>query len=579
MYSNKQEGDSLKKYTVGIDFGTLSGRCLLADVENGQEAAVSVLEFPHQVMSEQLPDGTPLMIDWHLQHPQDYLDVLAHTVRAVLKEAGVLPEQVIGVGVDFTSCTMLPILKDGTPLCFLEEFRSQPNAYVKLWKHHSAQPWADRMNKVAHERGETFIHRYGEKISSEWMFPKILQTLEESPQVYKRADAFLEATDWIVMKLTGKLIRNSCSAGAKACWHKRDGFPSKEYFKALNPEFEHVIEEKFWGEVRSIGTRAGELTKEAAALTGLLEGTPVAVGHLDAHGATIGAKVTGPGKMLIMMGTSSCHEIMCETEHLVPGICGYVEDGIVPGYFGYEAGQACVGDHFSWFMENCLPSSYEEKAKKAGKTVYAYLDELAAAKEVGENGLIALDWWNGNRTVLVDGTLSGMLVGCTLLTRPEDIYRALMEGTAFGTRKIVETFEEYGVPVEEIIIAGGIAQKNPFMMQMYSDVTGRPIRIAGSKQNAALSSCIWAAVAAGKENGGYDEVSEAADKMGSLLDKEYLPDMKNKKAYDALYAEYETLHDYFGRGENQVMKRMKERMEKCRQKKSADERKGDKLTC
>ena len=547
----------MEKYTIGIDFGTLSGRCLLVDVASGKEAAASVYEYPHGVIEGSLPDGKKLPIDWYLQHPKDYLEVLENTVRRTLDKAGVKPEQVIGIGVDFTACTMLPITEDGTPLCMLEKYRSDPNAYVKLWKHHSAQPQADRLTRVAREREESFIKRYGGKISSEWMLPKILQTLEESPDVYRDTYTFLEAGDWIVLQLTGKLMRNSCAAGAKSLWHKRNGFPSKEYFKAVHPGLENVVEDKLKGPVVSIGTRAGLLTDVGAALCGLPAGTPVAVAHLDAHGATIGAKVVSEGKMLVMIGTSSCHELMCREEKEVEGICGYVEDGIVPGYFGYEAGQSCVGDHFSWFVRNCVPSAYEEAAKESGCSIYEYLDRKACAKKVGESGLIALDWWNGNRSVLADGELSGLLIGCTLQTRPEDIYRALIEATAFGTRKIIETFAGYGVPVDEIIMAGGIARKNPFIMQTYADVTGRTIQVAGSEQNAALSSAIWAALAAGSENGGYDDVNLAAEKMGKLMDVAYVPDQAKKRQYDILYREYIALHDYFGRGTNDVMKRLK----------------------
>lgn len=550
----------MEKYTIGIDFGTLSGRCLLVEVESGKEVAASVYEYPHGVIEGRLPGGEKLSIDWYLQHPKDYLEVLENTVGKTLDKAGVKPEQVIGVGVDFTACTMLPVAEDKTPLCMMEEYESDPNAYVKLWKHHSAQPQADRMTKIALDRKEDFIKRYGGKISSEWMLPKILQTLEESPGVYHDAYTFLEAGDWIVWQLTGKLMRNSCAAGAKSLWHKRNGFPSKEYFKAVHPGLENVVEDKLKGPVVSIGKRAGLLTKEGAVLTGLPEGTPVAVAHLDAHGATIGAKVVSEGKMLVMIGTSSCHELMCSEEKEVEGICGYVEDGIVPGYFGYEAGQSCVGDHFSWLVHNCVPAIYEKEAEKAGCSIYEYLDRLASAKKVGESGLIALDWWNGNRSVLADGELSGLLIGCTLQTKPEDIYRALIEATAFGTRKIIETFAEYGVPVDEIIMAGGIARKNPFIMQTYADVTGRTIQIAGSEQNAALSSAIWAALAAGSENGGYDDVALAAEKMGKLQGTAYIPDPEKKRQYDVLYKEYIMLHDHFGRGGNDVMKRLKKIM-------------------
>lgn len=547
----------MEKYTIGVDFGTLSARAVLVNVDSGEEVSTAVADYPHGAISEKLPDGTPLKRDWHLQYPQDYLDTLGSAVRSVMEEAGISNRQVIGIGTDVTGCTMLPILEDGTPLCMLEEFVSDPNAYVKLWKHHSAQPQADRMTQLALERKEKFIKRYGGNISSEWFFPKLWQTLEESPACYEKAYCFIEATDWIVYQLTGKMLRNTCAAGAKALWHKKDGYPSREYFKALDPRLENVVEEKCKGIIQSIGTRAGLVTEKGAAITGLLPGTPVAVGHFDAHGATIGAKVVSEGRMLVMIGTSSCHEIMCKEEHEVLGICGYVEDGIVPGYFGYESGQSAVGDIFSWFIDNCLPARYIKEAKKENLNIYDYLNQLAGDKKPGENGLVALDWWNGNRALSSGGSLSGMILGYTLHTKPEDIYRALIEATAYGTRKIIETFETYGVDVNEIIMAGGIAEKNPFAMQLYADITGRKIQIAGSKQNAALSSAIWGAIAAGKDAGGYDDVAEAAEKMGKLRDNAYVPDENSKKMYDNLYREYMTLYDYFGKGENDVMKRLK----------------------
>lgn len=547
----------MSKYTIGVDFGSLSARAVLVDVESGEEISVSVKEYKHGVISEALPCKTPLKRDWYLQHPEDYLEALGSVIRGVMEEARVDNSQIIGIGTDFTGCTMLPVLEDGTPLCMLDEFVSDPNAYVKLWKHHSSQSQADRMTQMALERKEKFIRRYGGKISSEWFFPKLWQTLEESPKVYDRAYCFIEAADWIVFQMTGKLLRNTCAAGAKALWHKKDGYPSKEYFKALDSRLENVIEEKCRGTIQSIGTKAGEITEKGAALTGLAKGTPVAVGHFDAHGATVGAGIVSEGRMLVMIGTSSCHEIMCREEHEVVGICGYVEDGIVPGYFGYEAGQSSVGDLFSWFIDNCIPAKYLEMAKEENISIYDYLNYLALKKAPGESGIIALDWWNGNRTVLVDGNLTGMLLGCTLQTRPEDIYRALVEATAFGTRKIIETFEEYGVSVRELVMAGGIAKKNPFIMQIYADITGKTIKISGSMQNAALSSAIWGAIAAGEAAGGYDDIAKAAEKLGKLKNKEFVPNGKYKAVYDALYEEYMQLHDYFGRGGNDVMKRLK----------------------
>ncbi|MCM8901349.1 ribulokinase [Caldicoprobacter algeriensis] len=548
-----------KKYAIGVDFGTQSGRAVLVEVDTGREVATAVKEYPHGVMDEYLPDGkTKLEPDWALQHPQDYLDVLAETIPAVLKEAGVSNEDVIGIGIDFTACTMLPIDKDGTPLCFYDEYKSHPHAYVKLWKHHAAQDEANRLNQIAAERGEEFLQRYGGKISSEWLFPKIWQILNEAPEIYERAAKFIEAADWIVLQLTGQEKRNSCTAGYKAIWHKRKGYPSKDFFRALDPRLENVVDEKLSRDIYPIGTKAGEITEKAARLTGLKPGTAVAVGNVDAHVAVPAVGITEEGKMLMIMGTSTCHMLLGKEEKMVPGICGVVEDGIIPGYMGYEAGQSCVGDHFEWFVKNCVPAAYVQEAKEKGISVYRLLAEKAQKLAVGESGLVALDWWNGNRSVLVDVDLTGVIVGCTLLTKPEEIYRALIEATAYGTRMIIETFEEHGIPIYELYAAGGIAEKDPFMMQIYADVTNREIRISGSPQAPALGSAMFGAVAAGKERGGYDSIVEAAKVMAKVKDTVYRPIPENVKMYDRLYAEYKILHDYFGRGANDVMKRLKE---------------------
>ena len=548
-----------KKYTIGVDFGTQSGRAVLVEVDTGEEVATAVKQYPHGVMDEYLPDGrTRLEPDWALQHPQDYLDVLAETIPAVLKEAGVSGEDVIGVGIDFTACTVLPIDKDGTPLCFYEELKSHPHAYAKLWKHHAAQDEANRMNRIAAERSEEFLQRYGGKISSEWLFPKIWQTLNEAPEIYERAAKFIEAADWIVYQLTGRERRNSCAAGYKALWHKKKGYPSNDFFRALDPRLENVVDEKLSRDIYPIGTKAGEVTERAAHLTGLKPGTAVAVGNVDAHVAVPAVGITEEGKMLMIMGTSTCHMLLGKEEKMVPGICGVVEDGIVPGYFGYEAGQSCVGDHFEWFVKNCVPPAYAQEARERGISVYKLLAEKAQKLAVGESGLVALDWWNGNRSVLVDVDLTGVIVGCTLLTKPDEIYRALIEATAYGTRMIIETFEEHGIPIYELYAAGGIAEKDPFMMQIYADVTNREIRISGSPQAAALGSAMFGAVAAGKERGGYDSIVDAAKVMAKVKDTVYRPIPENVKMYDRLYTEYRILHDYFGRGANDVMKRLKE---------------------
>lgn len=548
----------MKKYTIGVDFGTLSGRAVLVEVNTGEEIMSSVYDYPHAVMDKNLPDGTALGVDWALQHPQDYLDVFAHTIPDLIQKTGVSPENIIGIGTDFTACTVLPVLKDGTPLCFLAEYQSNPHAYIKLWKHHAAQDKANELNRIAEERGEKWLARYGGKISSEWAIPKLWQILDEAPEAYEKMDYFIEAADWVIWQLCGVQTRNSCTAGYKEIWHKTDGYPSKEFFKALDPRLENVVEDKLNCSITPLGQKAGSITAEAAKLTGLKVGTAVAVGNVDAHVTIPAVKIDSAAKILGIMGTSTCHILLGDQEKIVPGMCGVVEDGVLPGFYGYEAGQSCVGDHFAWFVNNCLPESYSEAAKQKNISAHQYLTEKASKLAVGESGLVALDWWNGNRSVLVDVDLTGMIIGLTLQSKPEEIYRALIEATAYGTRKIIETFRDSGVPVDEFYASGGISQKNPMAMQIYADICNIPVKIAGSMQGPALGSAIFAAVAAGKAEGGYDDIFNATKKMGNLKDIVYQPIPQHVAVYDKLYAEYDKLHDYFGRGANDVMKRLKQ---------------------
>jgi len=548
----------MAKYTIGVDFGTESGRAVLVDVANGREIATAVYPYSHGVIDEKIPDTEiRLEPDWALQDPQDYVRVFKNTIPAMLKESGVSADDVIGVGIDFTACTMLPTKKDGTPLCDLPEYRNHPHAWVKLWKHHAAQPEADKINETARAMNQDWLNRYGGKISSEWFFSKALQIVNEAPEIYNAADRLIEAADWVVWRLTGNETRNSCTAGYKAIWSKRDGFPSKDYFASLHPTLGSVIEEKMTTDIIPVGQRAGGLSEQAAQWMGLKPGTAVAIANVDAHVAVPAATVTEPGRMVMIMGTSTCDMVLGTEEHIVPGMCGYVEDGIIPGYFGYEAGQSCVGDHFAWFVENGAPAAYEEEAKKRGVDIHQLLEEKAAKLNIGESGLLALDWWNGNRSVLVDVDLTGMMIGMTLATKPEEIYRALIEATAYGKRIIIETFQKNGVPIHELVACGGLPEKNKLLMQIYADVIGLPIKVSASKQTPALGSAMFGAVAAGKGLGGYDSIYDAAKVMAHLKNEVYLPNPENQKAYEKLYAEYVILHDYFGRGANDVMKRLK----------------------
>ena len=548
----------MSKYTIGVDFGTESGRALLVDVADGREVATCVHPYADGVIDDVLPtSGRKLPPDFALQNPMDYIETFKTAVPAVLQESGIDPADVIGIGIDFTACTMMPTLADGTPLCTLDQWQDNPHAWVKLWKHHAAQPEADRINATAERMGESWLSRYGGKISSEWFFSKALQILDEAPEIDAAAGRLIEGADWVVWQLTGEEKRNACTAGYKAIWSKREGYPAPAFFKALDPRFEHVVDEKMSRDIYPIGDKAGELTAQAAAWTGLLPGTAVAIANVDAHVSVPAATVTEVGRMVIIMGTSNCHMVLGEEEKRVPGMCGVVEDGIIPGLFGFEAGQSCVGDHFAWFVENCVPAVYERQAAERGINLHQLLEEKAAGLQAGESGLLALDWWNGNRSTLVDVDLTGLLIGATLATRAEEIYRALIEATAYGTRVIVEAFEESGVAVNEIVATGGLPERNKLLMQIYADVTGREIKVADTGQAGALGSAMFGAVAAGQARGGYDTILQAAQKMARLKDVVYRPIPAHQAVYDRLYADYVLLYDYFGRGANDVMKRLK----------------------
>jgi L-ribulokinase len=538
-------------YVIGVDYGTLSGRAVVVRVADGAELAVAEHPYTHAVLDRKLPDGTPLPPDWALQVPADYIDVLRIAVPDALARSGVRPEQVIGIGTDFTACTVLPVLADGTPLCELPDLAGRPHAYAKLWRHHAAQAQADRITALADERKEPWLRRYGGKISSEWEFAKALQLLEEDPELYELTDRWIEAADWIVWRLSGTYVRNACTAGYKG--QLQDGsYPSPDHLAALNPGFADFVTDKLDQPIGQLGDLAGGLTAEAAAWTGLPEGIAVCVGNVDAHVTAPAATAVEPGRMVAIMGTSTCHVMSSDQWAEVPGMCGVVDGGILPGLWGYEAGQSGVGDIFGWFVRTGFPVSYAEEAAALGRDPHEHLTALAAEQKVGEHGLIALDWQSGNRSVLVDHDLSGVLVGLTLSTRPEDVYRALLEATAFGTRTIIEAFETSGVPVRELIIAGGLT-KNALLMQIYADVTRLPLGVIDSAQGPALGAAMHAAVAAGA----YPDIRAAAHAMGKARPAVYQPDPERAAAYDRLYAEYRLLHDYFGRGANEVMHRLR----------------------
>jgi L-ribulokinase len=544
---------------VGVDFGTLSARAVVVRASDGAELGSGLGEYAHGSIERTLPStGKPLPPDWALQDPADWREALGTAIREALRDAGADPSAVVGIGTDFTACTVLPVLRDGTPLCELPELRMRPHAWPKLWKHHAAQAQADRINDLAHKRGEPWIGRYGGRISSEWEFAKGLQLLEEDPDTYRRTERWVEAADWIIWQLCGRETRNACTAGYKGIF--QDGhYPSESYLAALNPDFADFAQTRLAGlPLSELGSLAGTMTAAGAALTGLPEGIAVATGNVDAHVTAPAARAISPGQMLAIMGTSTCHVMNGDELADVPGICGVVDGGIIAGKFGYEAGQSAVGDIFAWWTGLGAPAGYLEEAAERGQNLHEYLSSRCEGQPVGAHGLIALDWMGGNRSILVDHHLAGVIAGLTLASTPEDVYLALLEATAFGTRVIIEAFEAAGLPVTEFVVAGGL-KRNRLLMQIYADVLRRPVSVASSDQASAVGSALHAAVAAGL----HADVAAAAAAMGRCERAAYRPDPARADAYDELFAEYRTLHDYFsGRPEwagNDVLHRLRNR--------------------
>ncbi len=545
----------MAKYTVGVDFGTLSARALLVDVADGRELASVAMDYPHGVMDRVLcTTGEELPANYALQHPADYLEALCFVVSSVVKEAGVSPADVVGLGIDFTCCTLLPVDKNGTPLCFLPAFEKTPLSYALLWKHHAAHSYAAHLTEVAEARGEAFLARCGGKVDDEWTLAKMAQVMLEAPAVFAAADRFLEGGDFLVQTITGdRKNRSYHFAAYKTHYVAGAGYPSIAYLDAAYPKWGETVSKKLRGELLLMGSCAGHLSTEYAEKLGLCAGTAVAVATPDAHSAGASLGLSKPGDMFAVLGTSGCFMAIGDKDLTVPGICGVVKDGILPDFYGYEAGLCSLGDHYAFAAKNLTSPAYAKEAEERGIGMLQLLLEKAACKKAGESGLIALNWFNGNRSILVNSMLSGCFVGLTLATMPEDMLRALLEATAFGARNIIDNFEKHGLAIGRIIASGGIARKDPFTMQLYADVLGREIAVTSTAQAPARGVAIGAAAAAGV----YPDMRAAVAAMHAVPDRVYTPDAKEHAVYDKLYAEYKTLHDYFGRGENGVMARLR----------------------
>jgi len=534
---------SERRCSIGVDFGTESGRVLVLDAGSGEELGVSVVPYPSAVIDRELPStGERLPPDWALQDPDDWVKVLEDGIPAAVADAGVEPGEIVGLGIDFTSCTVLPVTDDSTPLCRLDEFRERRHAWPKLWKHHAAQPVADRLNEVAAERDEPFLSRYGGRISSEWYFPKLIEVWNEDREVYDACTAFIEATDWIIWHLTGSQVRQSATAGYKAMWSPEEGLPPTEYFEAAYPGFSDPAE-KLGTEFVPLGSKAGTLTAERAERLGLTEDVAVAVGNVDAWVSVPGAGVTSPSTFVTVIGTSTCSMIVSPDEVRLPGITGVVRDGILPGLYGYEAGQAAVGDMLAWFV----------RTLDGDRDTYARLEGEASRFGPGETGLLALDWFNGNRSILADADLSGAVFGLTLHSSPAEIYRALLEAIAFGNRRIIDNFTENGLDISEIVAVGGIAERSPLTMQLIADTSGLTVHVPSWREIPARGSALFGAVAAGV----YEDIDAAIAATRPSSSRTYQPEPAAKEVYDRVYAIYRTLYEKLGQTEVELLHGLK----------------------
>jgi len=541
------------KYSIGLDFGTLSARAIVVDVENGKEMATSVVGYQDAVFDKVLP-GTRITIpeEFALQNPQDYIDALESLLSDVWKKAKIKAEDIIGIGVASTSSSVICLDDKYHPLCFNERYKNNPHSWIKLWKHHGAQEEADMINDMVNVVNGKLFEFYGGKTNSENFFAKILETARKAPEIYDATYRFMEIADWIVYLLTGNDVRNSCMAGFKAFWNKDNKCILHTVFSKLSPRFDNVLS-KISDDVGMIGGKAGGLTKEMSQKISIPEGVAVSLGNADGHLAVPAVGVTKPNTMVLIMGTSISHMILSDKAEGIPGICGVVEDGIIPGFFAYEAGQSAGGDIYDWFVSKIAPYEFMQQAIEKNVTIFKVLDAKAGQIQAGTSGVLALDWWNGNRSTLGDSRLSGVLLGLNINTKPEEIYKALIESTAFGTRLIVEVFENYGVQVKSIVACGGLSQKSSVVIQTFSDILNKPIKVSAVSQTTALGAAMYGAVAAGAANNGYDSIIQAAQRMSKLEEEEYRPNSRNVEIYNKLYKNYKSLYNLLGKNFNSIM--------------------------
>ncbi len=528
----------MMRYALGIDFGSLSARALLVNIDTGEIRGTSVSPYCHAIIQDRLPDGDKIPPSFVLQMPSDYRDSFTECIKTILKDTGTDKSEIKAMGICSTASTVLPVLQDGTPLCELERFRNEPHAYIKMWKHRGAVQIAERMKESALIRNERWFKEYGGVVTCEWLPPKALEIAIDAPDVYDSMDRFIEVSDWIVQWITGTRKRSSAMARCNSMI-RDDGMPTDEYYGGICSKASHLYRDKLACEYGSIGQPIGYLLPEVADLLGLQPGIPVAPAVVDSQAAVLSSGACCPGDMTFIVGTSGAEILLQKNFHAVKGIHISAFEAALPGLYSMGGGQSCLGDGFDWFVRNCIPYSYMQEAMRNKKTLHGLMMEKAGSLKSGPGRLLALDWWNGQRSPNFEFTLTGCILGMTLSTRPEEIYKAILEASAYGVRRVVERLKQGGCSVDRIFASGGIPLKNKLLMQICADVLNQPISISDCEQTGAMGSAMQAALAMG---------IPLENVMEKLTPKAYLkimPDPHNAELYDKYYDNYLALAAFF----------------------------------
>lgn len=545
-------------YTIGIDFGKNGCRALLVDTTDGSEVACSSVEYNNGIMINNFFNGVPLPENWAIADPQDYIDVVAEAVNEIVEN--VQASEIMGLGIAFSSCCVMPVKADGTPLCALPEFKNNPHAYIKVTRHRSAVKQAEKIGKLAKQYNEPWVATGKNEDSNEWMLPKVLEIIDEAPQIYEAADFFMEATDWLVWQLTGNPVRNAFSASFKAQIDDKGDGPSTEFLRAVNPMLENFYKTKLNIPVASPITRAGGLTRSMASLLGLKPGTAVAVGGVDVLTCLPALDMCEEGGLVGILGETSTFITISKKEVILNGIARGVKGSIIPEYYTYKSNLKCVGDNYAWFLNNFVPPEYHVGAKAEGRNLHSFIAQKMMRLAPGENGIIAINWHKGSYAPIEDKKLSTVYVGMDKSTRVEHLYRAIIEGMAFDTRYVIEEYTSKDIDIDCFYGVGTIAERNPFISQLYADILGIPVRVAGTSKSPALG----AAIVASAISGVYESINEAAHNMGVLKNVVYFPNITAVSIYDEMYQEYKKVREYFSVKQSSIMHNLKDIKAKCK---------------